>query len=60
MLDYNYGDLYNLMMASKEYDIIKSLYDEILFQVYYFAFSTMLLIILAYIYYKIPVGGINS
>lgn len=57
MLDYNYGDIYRIRMASisKEsisYEVIKNLYNEILFDIYYFAIATILTITLALIYVK--------
>lgn len=57
MLDYYYGDIYSINHAlcnniPIEYDALKNLYREILFDVYYCAISTTIIIILAIRYIK--------
>ena len=57
MLDINYGDLYyigeSLFSRTKiEYDAVESLYNQIMFGMYYSILSSIILILLIRKYYK--------
>lgn len=53
MLDINYGDLYYIYVSTKiGYNTVDSVYNQIMFGVYYSILSSIILIIFVRKYYK--------
>lgn len=56
MLDYHYGDIdyifLKLVDVPNSFEVVEHLYNEVLFDIYYLAFSTIVTIIIAVKYLK--------